>query len=69
MLKTRHEGNQFARIVVFRLLENAVAVADFEQLPEFHHADTVAHLPYDRQIMADKEHRQAQFLLQIFEQI
>ena len=34
-----------------------------------HHTDPVAHLPDHRQVVTDEQHRQPEFLLQVFQQV
>ena len=69
LFKPRHEIQQFPRVVRFRGLEQCTRFLHLNQLALPHHADAVAHLAHHWQIMLDKQHRQAQMLLQILKNV
>ena len=50
-------------------LEKRVDVGDFTDFAVPHDCHAITHLADHRQIVADEQHRQAKFLLQIFEQV
>ena len=51
--------------LVPRVGEQLLSLCDLRQLAVTHYADAVAHLSNDRQVVADEEHREIQFFLQI----
>src|SRR5689334_14202740 len=61
----RDRGPQPARIVMFRHLADLADVADLHQFSLQHHADAVAELRHQMQVVGDEQHREAEAALQV----
>ena len=61
-------GDQRARVVVARMLEDARRGPRVHDLAPGHHADAVAGLPHDAQVVGDQQQRHAEARLQILEE-
>ena len=51
------------------MLKEVFAFGGFKYTTMPHDRNPITHLPDYRQVMADKQHRQAEFVLQIFQQV
>ena len=57
------------RVGVARPVEHLVDRAGLHDLPVGHHAHPIGHLAHDREVMGDQQHRHAETLLQLLEQL
>ena len=65
----REGGRQPGRVRVSRLGEDLVARPALDYATRVHHGDPLAHGRQGRQIVGDEDHRQAEALLKILEQL
>ena len=54
---------------MLRPFEEVVAVGHLAEFTVAHHANPVAHLPDHGKVVADEQHREAEFFLQILQKI
>ena len=65
----RRRREQCLGIAVLRIIENLISRAVFDGLPVVHDHDVIGHIADDREIVADEDIGQVQFVLQIGEQV
>src|SRR5580704_5746492 len=65
----RSGGHQRDRVGVARAGIDLGAVADLDDLAEIHHGNAMTEIAYDRQIVCDEQIGEAEFVLQIAQQI
>ena len=65
----RHRGQQRLRVRMQRIVEQFVAVGEFDDAAEIHHRDALAEMPHHREIVRDEQIGQAELLAQILEQV
>src|ERR1700712_2234125 len=64
-LRHRHRREQSPRVGMPRRGEDLLPSRHLDDLAEIHDRDTVRHMLDDRQIVADKEQRETELLLQV----
>ena len=57
--------DQCARVALFRVVEDLLSCATFNQMAIAHHNDFIAECAHHTEVMADKQVRQAMALLQL----
>ena len=68
-VRHRHRREQRARIGMVRRREQRAPVGELDDLAEIHHRDAMRQVLDDRKVMADEQQREAEFVLQVGQQV
>src|SRR5207302_10603621 len=68
-IRRRHRVEERARVGMERIVEQLVAIREFDDAAEIHHGDALAEVPHQREIVSDEQVSEAEALAQILKQI